>query len=81
MKVFEIIGGSVLLLSAIVLIILVLLQEGKKSGVSALSGMDSQFVGRNRAKSKEMLLAKYTKVLAIVFFGVTLVVWILSIYL
>ena len=38
MNVFEIIGGSILLLACIVLVILVMLQESKTNGTQSLTG-------------------------------------------
>lgn len=80
MQAFEIIGGILLILIAIAIIIMVLMQEGKGGGAAALGGAQPQSYGRNRAKTLDVILAKYTKILGIVFFAVTFLVWILSIY-
>ncbi len=80
MKAFEIIGGFLLILMAIAIIILVLMQEGKGGGAAALGGAQAQNFGRNRAKTLDVLLSKYTKVIGAAFLVVTFLVWILSIY-
>ena len=80
MKAFEIIGGVLLILMAIAIIIMVLMQEGKGGGAAALGGAQAQNFGRNRAKTLDVLLSKYTKVIGAAFLVVTLQVWILSIY-
>ena len=80
MKAFEIIGGVLLILMAIAIIIMVLMQEGKGGGASALGGAQAQNFGRNRAKTLDVLLSKYTKVIGAAFLVVTFLVCILSIY-
>lgn len=51
----------------IVLSVVVLLQEGK-SGLGSLAGGNSEsFWGKNQGRSAEGILAKITKILAIVF--------------
>ena len=51
----------------IVLSVVVLLQEGK-SGLGSLAGGNSEsFWGKNQGRSAEGMLAKITKILAIVF--------------
>ena len=52
----------------IVLSVVVLLQEGK-SGLGSLAGGNSEsFWGKNQGRSAEGMLAKITKILAVVFF-------------
>ena len=49
-------------------------------GASALGGAQPQSYGKNRAKTLDVLLSKYTKVIGAAFLVVTFLVWILSIY-
>lgn len=52
----------------IVLSVVVILQEGK-SGLGSLAGGSTEtFWGKNQGRSKEGILAKVTKILAVVFF-------------
>ena len=52
----------------IVLSVVVLLQEGK-SGLGSLAGGNSEsFWGKNQGRSAEGILAKVTRILAVVFF-------------
>ena len=52
----------------IVLSVVVILQEGK-SGLGSLAGGNSEsFWGKNQGRSAEGMLAKITKILAVVFF-------------
>ena len=60
-------------LLAIFLIAVVLLQEGKTSGLSgAISGGADTFLSKNKAKSWDAKLARYTKWVAIAFVLLTL---------
>ena len=61
-------------LLAIFLIAVVLLQEGKTSGLSgAISGGADTFLSKNKAKSLDAKLAKMTKWVAILWIIITLV--------
>ena len=46
---------------------LVLLQEGKSAGLGAISGAAETYWGKNKGRSMEGNLLKITKILAIVF--------------
>lgn len=81
MSVIQIIGGSFLILSAIVLIIVTLLQESKQSGLSAMSGGSSDsYLSKNRGRSMSNKLANITKVVAAIFFIATLALNIILTY-
>lgn len=73
MTAIEIIAGALLIVSAICIIILVLLQEGRQAGISgAIAGGAETFLGKNKGRSIEAKLARWTKVVAISFFLITL---------
>ncbi len=60
---------------AIFLIAVVLLQEGKTAGLSgAISGGADTFLSKNKAKSWDAKLARWTKWVAIAFVVLTLVI-------
>ncbi|MCI9264661.1 MAG: preprotein translocase subunit SecG [Oscillospiraceae bacterium] len=62
-------------LLAVFLIAVVLLQEGKTSGLSgAISGGADTFLSKNKAKSWDAKLARWTKWVAIAFVVLTLVI-------
>ncbi len=62
-------------LLAIFLIAVVLLQEGKTSGLNgAISGGADTFLSKNKAKSWDAKLARWTKWVAIGFVVLTLVI-------
>ncbi|MGI5936155.1 MAG: preprotein translocase subunit SecG [Oscillospiraceae bacterium] len=62
------------LLAALFLIVVVLLQSGKRSGLSgAIAGGAETFLSKTKAKSIDAKLAKMTKWVALVFAVLTLV--------
>ncbi len=56
-----------LIISAIILIVTVLLQQGNTAGLGAIGGGAETFLGKNKAKSYEGRLELATKVSAAVF--------------
>ena len=84
MKIFEIVGGVILLLSCVLIILFGLMQDQKQDQnmTSAITGgsNDSAF-SKNEGNTKEAILKKWTKWLMIIFFVVTLVITIGPVYL
>lgn len=59
-------------LAALFLIVVILLQSGKKAGLSgAIAGGADTFMSRNKAKGLDAILAKNTKWVAIAFLLIT----------
>lgn len=82
MTVFEIIGSILLIITCVLVTVTVLFQSSSKAdGISALTGGKSASASAAEAKSNNAKLARMTKVLAIVFFVITLAVYALNIYL
>lgn len=71
MGALEIIIGIVLILLAIVVILVVMAQEGKEAGMGVISGGES-FFDKGRAKDMNSFLAKWTKWIAAIFFVLVL---------
>ena len=67
MAVLRIIVTIVFILICIALTVLVLMREGKASGLGAISGMAETYWGKNKGRSMEGTLVKVTKYLAISF--------------
>ncbi len=57
----------VFILVCIALTVLVLMQEGKTAGLGAISGAAETYWGKNKGRSMEGLLVKITKILAVLF--------------
>lgn len=81
MTVYEIIGSILLVITCVLVTITVLFQSSsKQDGISALGGKSSSAAAAD-AKSNNAKLVRFTKVLAVVFFVITLAVYALNIYL
>ena len=73
MNVIEIVSGVVLLIASILIILIVMLQSGRESNMSAsFTGVADSYLGRNQSRTKEARLERLTKILAIVFFIIAL---------
>ena len=59
--------GILLVISALVLVVTVLLQDSKQSGLGAVSGAAETFFGKNKGKTIDAKLALGTKIAAAVF--------------
>ena len=71
---YEIVLGIVLIITSLALVAIVLLQEGRQAGLSgAIAGGAETFLGKGKSKTIEQKLVKITKVLAVVFFVLSLV--------
>lgn len=64
-------------LAGAVLIVFVLGQSGKHSGLGTISGASDSFLSKNKAKSADAKLAKWTKWVALIFMVLTLVLVLL----
>ena len=59
---------------ALVIIVLVILQESKQQGLSgAISGAADTFFGKNKGRTMEAQLVKFTKIAGALFFFLALV--------
>ena len=77
MGVLNIIFAIVLILTSVGVIALVSMQESKK-GMSALTGGQSESIGRNYGRTRDAMLVKGTKILTAVFFALTILVAIVD---
>lgn len=74
MAVLEIVIGAIILVLSIVIIAVVILQEGHRSGINgAISGGADTFLSKNKARTVDAFLARWTKYIAIVFFVLAIV--------
>ena len=73
MAVVKIIIQIIFILLSIALTVLVLMQEGKTSGLGAISGVAESYWGKNKGRSMEGNLEKFTKIAAILIFVLALV--------
>ena len=55
------------------IIVLVLMQEGKSSGLGALSGAAESYWGKNKARTMQGMLVKLTKIFCVIFMVLAIV--------
>ena len=73
MEILRYILMGIFVLLCIVATVLVLLQEGKSQGLGAIAGGSESYWGRNKGRSMEGNLEKWTKILRVVFFVLAIV--------
>ena len=61
------------ILICIVLTVIVLMQEGKSQGLGTIAGMADTYWGKNKGRSMEGKLVKFTKYLAIGFMVISII--------
>ena len=74
MSAVEIIFGIVLLLFSIAIILVVLLQEGHNHSLGTVTGGADTFLAKNKARSIDAFLARWTKFIAVGFFALVIVI-------
>jgi len=67
MDVIRIVVTIVFIVVCVTITALVLLQEGKTQGLGAISGAAETYWGKNKARSMEGVLVRLTRILAIAF--------------
>lgn len=81
MTAWEIIIGIVLIILSILIIAVVLLQQGRQSNLGAIAGAADTFMEKGKARTLDALLAKWTKVLVIAFMVLVLAGMLITQYL
>lgn len=74
MSVGEIIFGIVLMIFSVAITIVVLLQEGHEQNVGVVTGGADTFLSKNKARSVDAFLARWTKIIAIGFFVLVILI-------
>ena len=67
MEALRVIISIIFIIVCIGLTVLVLMQEGKSAGLGTISGAAETYWGKNKGRSMEGMLVKITKVLAVLF--------------
>lgn len=73
----KIVLSVIFVLICVALSVIVLLQEGKSAGLGAIGGMADSYWGKNKGRSMEGNLEKFTKIAAIAFLLLALVLNVL----
>lgn len=78
---YEILLGSLVIVTSLIMIVVVLMQESRAQGLSgAIAGGADTFLGKNRGKTMDQKLNKITKVLAVIFFVLALVATLIVLF-
>ena len=79
MSAVKIILGAFVILVSLAIIFVVLFQQGRRAGINGvISGGADTFLSKNKAKTWDAKLARYTKYIAILFFVLAIVANIIS---
>jgi len=74
MTAIEIILGILVILVSLVIIAVVLLQQGRRAGINGvISGGADTFLSKNKARTFDATIARLTKYIAILFFVLAIV--------
>ena len=81
MSVWQYIIGAVLILFSLLIIAIVLLQEGRQANLGAIAGAADSFMEKGKARTLDAALAKWTKYIAFSFFVLVFVAMLLTKFL
>lgn len=71
----EIAGAIVLIIASVLLTIIIVLQDNKSNGMNAIMGGGSDsYYGKNKGRTLDAILSRWTKIIAIAFFVVIVAV-------
>ena len=74
MSAIEYIVGALVILVSLIIIGVILLQQGRRAGVNGvISGGADTFLSKNTARTVDAALARWTKYIAILFFVLAIV--------
>ena len=73
MGILKIVLTVIFIIDCIVLSAIVLLQEGKSAGLGSISGAAESYWGKNKGRSVEGKLEKFTTIAAVAFMVIALV--------
>ena len=80
MVVLQYILGSLVLIVSAAIIFAILMQEGGRAGINgAISGGADTFLSKNKARSAEAFLSRWTKYITVALFVLVLVINVISI--
>ena len=73
MEILRIVLTILFVIDCIGLTVIILMQEGKSQGLGTIAGMADTYWGKNKGRSMEGTLVNVTKVMAVLFFVLALV--------
>lgn len=78
MKTLSIILAIIDILTCLILVSLVLFQQGQSRGLGAIAGGAETFFGKTKGRSIDRLLKKFTTLTAILFIVFTIVLYLMT---
>lgn len=79
MSAVKIILGILVIIVSLIIIVAVLFQQGRRAGINGvISGGADTFLSKNKARTVDALLARWTKYFAILFFILAIVANIIA---
>ncbi len=69
----QLLVGIPLIIAALIMTVTVLLQSSERTGIGAVSGAAETFFGKNKARGMEARLALITKICAVIFVALSIV--------
>ncbi|MBR0541877.1 MAG: preprotein translocase subunit SecG [Clostridia bacterium] len=82
MSALQILIGVLVIISSLIIIVVVLMQQSREAGLSgAISGAADTFFGKNKGRTIEAKLEKFTKFFGIFFFVLVLAATILLLFI
>lgn len=73
MEILKTILTVVFILVSLALTVIILMQEGKSAGLGAIAGAADTYWGKNKGRSIEGMLVRFTKILVTLFFLIAIV--------
>lgn len=73
MSVLRVILTIVMIIISVIMTIIILMQEGKNQGLGAIAGTTDTYWGKNKGRSMEGFLVKFTTGLVIAFFVLAII--------
>ncbi len=74
MSAVEIVLGIVLIIFSVAITVVVLMQEGHEQNVGVITGGADTFLSKNKARSIDAFLARWTKIIAVGFFALVIII-------
>ena len=68
MGVLRVVLTVIMIVISIIMTIVILMQEGKSQGLGAIAGMSDTYWGKNKGRTMEGFLVKFTTGLVVMFF-------------
>lgn len=79
MTVPQLIIGIIMIIVSLIIIGVVLLQQGRRSGLGAISGGADTFFSKGKARTVDAILSRWTKYIALAFFVIAIIANVIAI--